>query len=237
MCFTTESKRWCSLAKANQRKMATKNHALSPPPAVHSPSPAAYSSVGETEDCEVSAALDNLSLYFPDEMKGVSEAVRSGKGIMKVPWQESSSHKTHEVDWVRRSRSGGQASAHSSPSETATGNTTPPYSVKISPRRSSVSKNSVAIRKSRTASFSSVHSRRSRSSSPSRTLSYRQSIRGRSSSYHQGGSIYISMSFGHCTKLMSTHRHLRKRKAINKYPMTSQQPLNANISKCVLFFF
>jgi hypothetical protein len=139
---------------------------------------------GDTEDCEVSASLDNLSLYFPDEMKGVNDAVRSGQGIVRVPMQDASHQESHqELQDLSLPRcvssSGGRNSSESSPRDNGSNS---PYSGRCSPRRSTVSKNSLAIRKSRTTSLSSVNSRRSTSVSPSRALSLKHSYRNRSNS-------------------------------------------------------
>jgi hypothetical protein len=146
---------------------------------------------GYTEDCEVSASLDNLSLYFPDEMKGVSDAVRSGQGIVRVPMFDASPLEAlQDLSQPRcLSSSGGRNSSESSNRE-YNGNSSP-FSGRNSPRRSSVSARSLAIRKSRTASMSSVNSRRSTSVSPSRALSLKHSIRNRSNSYAAVGGCSI----------------------------------------------
>lgn len=52
-------------------------------------------------DAEISASMDNMSLYFPDEMAGVSQAVSLGRGIMRVPLV---AHQTVEPPSTPRSR-------------------------------------------------------------------------------------------------------------------------------------
>lgn len=52
-------------------------------------------------DAEISASMDNMSLYFPDEMAGVSQAVSLGRGIMRVPLV---AHQTVEPPSSPRSR-------------------------------------------------------------------------------------------------------------------------------------